>query len=289
MGTSLRELIDDGSQQLATVSDSARLDTELLLCHTLDVQRTYLHAHPEQVISEKDLQSFQQTLARRVAGEPIAHLLGRAEFWSLQLEVTPDTLIPRPETELLVELALELIPENTEWRLADLGTGTGAIAFALATERPDCHIVAMDLSVAALEVAERNQQQLAINNLELQHSNWLSAANENERFNIIVSNPPYIAEADPHLEQGDVRFDPSFALVSGEDGLIDIRLLVENSPAHLQAGGWLLVEHGYNQGQQAAELFTAAGFTHVETKKDLAGQPRVTIGQFGLPAEHNHE
>lgn len=291
MAACLRELIDGGQKQLADLSDSARLDTELLLCHAMAVARSYLHAHPEEPITTDAEQYFQQLLARRVAGEPVAHLRGEAEFWSLPLEVTADTLIPRPETELLVELALERIPEKEAWQLADLGTGTGAIALALAKERPRSQILAMDLSVAALAVAGRNLQQLDIKNVELRHSNWFSAVNKNEYFHLVVSNPPYIAEGDPHLEQGDVRFDPSFALVSGKDGLDDIRLLIEKAPAHLLPGGWLMIEHGYNQGGAVVELFSHAGFSEVENKQDLAGQPRVTLGQFNpgsrrLPATH---
>lgn len=280
MANSLRELVERGSGQLAGVSDSPRLDAEVLLSHALDVNRAYLRAHPEQEIIGKPQLDYEQLLARRQAGEPVAHLTGKSEFWSLELAVTPDTLIPRPETEHLVEQVLELVPTDANWRIADLGTGSGAIAIAIAHERPQCQLIAFDLSVAALEVAEHNRKQLGLNNIEFRHSNWFSAVDENEQFTIITSNPPYIAEKDEHLERGDVRFDPRFALTAGVDGLDAIRLIVAAAPGHLVPGGWLLLEHGYDQGDAVATLFRQSGFTEVNTHKDLAGQPRLTMARL---------
>jgi release factor glutamine methyltransferase len=280
MANSLRELLERGSGQLDAVSDSPRLDAEVLLSHSLDVNRAYLRAHPEQEIMGKPQQDYEQLLARRQAGEPVAHLTGKSEFWSLDLAITPDTLIPRPETEHLVEQVLELLPTDANWRIADLGTGSGAIAIAIAHERPRCQVIAFDLSVAALEVAEHNRKQLGLNNIEFRHSNWFSAMAENEQFHIIAANPPYIAEQDEHLEQGDVRFDPRFALTSGADGLDAIRLIIATAPAHLAVGGWLLLEHGYDQGDAVAALFRQSDFTEVNSHKDLAGQPRLTMGRL---------
>lgn len=280
MASSLRDVLVNGSELLSSVSDSPRLDAELLLCLALDVSRSYLHAHPEETPTPEQLRDFEQYLARRQSGEPIAHLRGKTEFWSLELRVTADTLIPRPETEHLVEEALKKIPADADWRIADLGTGSGAIALAIGSERPHCHILAIDLSVAALDVAEHNRQRLNIKNVEFRHSNWLSATADDEVFNIIISNPPYIAEADPHLQQGDVRFDPRFALTSGVDGLDAIRLIIDKAPPHLVRDGWLMIEHGYEQGPAVAELFKQARFVDVETLADLARQPRLTIGRL---------
>ncbi len=280
MPDSLRELLERGSEQLAAVSASPRLDAEVLLGHTLAVNRAYLRAHPEQEINGTHQLHYEQLLARRRAGEPVAHLTGKSEFWSLELAVTPDTLIPRPETEHLIEHALELVPTDANWRIADLGTGSGAIAIALAHERPHCQLIAFDLSVAALEVAEQNRKQQDLNNIEFRHSNWFSAAAENERFDIIIANPPYIAERDAHLEQGDVRFDPRLALTAGRDGLDAIRQIIATAPTHLVDGGWLLLEHGYDQGEEVARLFRQNGFTGVNTHKDLAGLPRLTMGRW---------
>lgn len=288
---SLRELVRHGSKLLAGVSDTARLDTEVLLSHALGVNRSYLHAHPEQQIIGKRLQDFEQLLARRQSGEPVAHLTGKTEFWSLEFAVTPDTLIPRPETEHLVEQVLERVPQTASWRIADLGTGSGAIALAIAHERPSCQLVAFDLSVAALDVAEHNRKQIGIANVEFRHSNWFSAMNDNEYFNIIVSNPPYVADNDKHLELGDVRFEPRFALAAGADGLDAIRLIVSSAPGHLVPGGWLLLEHGYDQGEAVAALFRQAGFCEVASLPDLAGLPRLTLGRtrIDLPASKHGE
>ncbi|MFN2309735.1 MAG: peptide chain release factor N(5)-glutamine methyltransferase [Gammaproteobacteria bacterium] len=277
----LADALCNAVAQLAPLHGSARLDAELLLAAALEQPRSYLYAWPERALTATQSQRFNAFVARRAAGEPIAHLLGRREFWSLALEVTPDTLIPRPETELLVESALARIPGAAHWHIADLGTGSGAVALALGHERPRCRVDASDLSAAALAVAERNARRLDLHNLGFHLGAWY-AAFAGQRFDVIVSNPPYVRADDPHLNEGDARFDPRCALVAGHDGLGDLRQIIAGAPGHLLPGGWLLVEHGYDQGPAVAELFTQAGFLAVHTHPDLAGHPRVTEGQRAL-------
>src|SRR5690606_41469022 len=216
---------------------------------------------------------------RRVAGEPVAYLTGRRGFRHLELQVTPDTLVPRPETELLVELALERLPTDRELRIADLGTGSGAIALALASERPRASVVATDASAAALAVARANADALGIANVEFREGDWFDAV-RGERFDLVASNPPYIAEGDPHLQAGDLRFEPAMALSSGSDGLDAIRRIVAGAPAHLQPGGGLLLEHGWEQGAAVRALLSAAGFHAVATARDLEQRDRITYGRY---------
>lgn len=275
---SIGDALANSQQQLSACSDSPRLDAEILLAMVLGVSRAQLFARPEARVSEQEDVRFKQLLARRLSGEPIAHIQGHREFWSLQLDVTPATLIPRPETELLVELALERIPLSASFAIADLGTGSGAIALAVASERPHCRIIATDTSAEALVIAQRNATQLELTNILFQQSDWFQTL-ESMRFDLILSNPPYIRSNDPHLTQGDVRFDPRSALVSGADGLDALRCIVSASPQHLRSGGWLIVEHGYDQGVAVAGLFAAAGFTEIATMNDLGGQPRVSLGK----------
>lgn len=219
-------------------------------------------------------------VAQRLQGRPIAHLIGKREFSTLELSVTPDTLIPRPETELLVELALERIPPNQTCNILDLGTGTGAIALALASERPQAQIMAIDQSLSALQIAKLNAERYQLTNIQFIQSNWFTnlANTAHPVFDVIVSNPPYIAEGDQHLKQGDVRFEPLTALTAGHDGLNDLRVIVQQAPDYLTKQGWLLVEHGYDQGLAVRQLFAQAGFTAIATKQDLAGHDRVTLG-----------
>ena len=257
-------------------SDTPVLDCELLLCHVLDVDRTWLKTWPDREISSDHQQQFQQLLQRRIEGEPIAYLVGSQGFWTLNLKVSPDTLIPRPETELLVETALELaLPRRA--RVLDLGTGTGAIALALASERPQWQVSGADLMPGAVELAKHNCQNHKLDNVTLLQSNWYSDIPA-QPFDLIVSNPPYIEEGDRHLSEGDVRFEPASALVSGESGLQDLETLIGQSPDYLAASGWLLVEHGYQQGAAVRELFEQAGFAAVETRLDLNGLERITLG-----------
>lgn len=259
-------------------SPTARLDAELLLAAALGKSRSFLHTWPERIVSSEAAETFAGYLARRRAGEPVAYILGQQGFWKLDLEVAPHTLIPRPDTELLVEVALEQVP-GTLARVLDLGTGTGAIALALASERPAWQVLAVDRVAEAVALAERNRQRLGLGNVQVRSSHWYDAV-AGERFDLIVSNPPYIRAADPHLAAGDVRFEPSSALVAGEDGLDDLRLIVAQAPAHLQPGGWLLLEHGYDQAPAVRQLLVASGFSEVASRIDLGGHERISLGRL---------
>ncbi len=258
-------------------SGSARIEVQCLLQAVLQVNRAWLFTHPEQPLDADQLARYTALLERRLGGEPIAYLLGEREFYGLTFKVSPVTLIPRPETELLVELALQRIPEHGAYRVLDLGTGSGAIALSIAHARPDAEVVAVDASAAALEVAQFNTQQLGLGNVRLLHSDWFSAL-RGERFDMIVSNPPYIAAADAHLAQGDVRFEPSSALASGADGLDDIRRICAQAKAHLNANGWLLFEHGYDQAVRVRALLQQSGFAGIFSARDLSGIERVSGG-----------
>lgn len=259
-------------------SPSPRLDAELLLAHALGQSRSYLRTWPEREPDAAQCAAFAALLERRRAGEPVAYLLGRQGFWSLDLEVAPHTLIPRPDTELLVETALALGPGGPA-RVLDLGTGTGAIALAVACERPAWQVLGVDRVSEAVQLAERNRARLGLGNARFVESVWFSTLG-GERFALIVGNPPYIAADDRHLSEGDVRFEPASALVAGEDGLDDIRRIVAEAPEHLEAGGWLLLEHGYDQAEAVRALFAARGFAAVESRRDLGGHQRITLGQW---------
>lgn len=259
-------------------SPTAHLDAELLLADVLGKSRSYLRTWPEREPSAEQQAAFAAMLVRRRAGEPVAYILGQQGFWTLDLEVAPHTLIPRPDTELLVETALQLLPA-TPLRVLDLGTGTGAIALALASERPGWRVTGVDRIDDAVALAERNRQRLQLANAAFRASNWFAAL-AGERYGLIVSNPPYIAANDHHLDEGDVRFEPASALVAGADGLDDIRLIVEQAPAYLEASGWLLLEHGYDQADAVRALLLARGFTAVESRRDLGGHQRISLGQW---------
>ncbi|MEE1888268.1 peptide chain release factor N(5)-glutamine methyltransferase [Pseudomonas carassii] len=259
-------------------SPTERLDAELLLAAALGKSRSFLHTWPERIVSSEAAQVFADYLERRRAGEPVAYILGQQGFWKLDLEVAPHTLIPRPDTELLVETALELVPP-TPARVLDLGTGTGAIALALASECPGWQVTAVDRIDEAVALAERNRQRLGLGNVQVRASHWFGAL-AGERFDLILSNPPYIRVADPHLVAGDVRFEPSSALVAGEDGLDDLRVIVAQAPAHLLPGGWLLLEHGYDQAPAVRDLLMAAGFVDVASRVDLGGHERISLGRL---------
>lgn len=277
--TTLRELLADAARQLADVSQSPRLDAELLLAAALKRPRSYLHAWPERIPELESSARFDAWLNRRRTGEPVAYILGWREFWSLELEVTPDTLIPRPETELLVELALERLPEDHQAMVADLGTGSGAIALAVALERPQARIVATDQSLATLIVARRNARRLNIASVEFRQGDWCAPL-AGERFDLIVANPPYIAAADPCWQAGELRFEPSRALIAGEDGLDALRAIIAAAPDHLKPDGWLLLEHGYNQGEAAPALLQERGFVEVSDHQDTAGLSRSSCGRW---------
>jgi release factor glutamine methyltransferase len=254
-----------------------RADAECLLAHALGRPRSWLFAHGDDVLDDAAVARFDALVARRSAGEPVAYLVGRRGFRNLDLAVTPDTLIPRPETELLVELALARIAADSDARIADLGTGSGAIALAIAVERPRARAVATDRSEGALAVARGNALAHGIDNVDFRSGDWLTPL-AGERFDLIASNPPYIAADDPHLAQGDLRFEPRAALASGRDGLDAIRRIVRDVPAHLRDGGWLLLEHGHDQGEAVRALLVHAGFAEVETVQDLEARDRVSLG-----------
>jgi release factor glutamine methyltransferase len=259
-------------------SPTPRLDAELLLAHVLGTSRSYLHTWPERELDAPQLERYQAAIVRRQAGEPVAYILGQQGFWSLELEVAAHTLIPRPDTELLVETVLALLPA-TPTALLDLGTGTGAIALALASERPAWRLTGVDRVPEAVALAERNRARLKLSNANFAESHWFSAL-VGQRFQLIVSNPPYIAADDRHLAEGDVRFEPSSALVAGADGLDDIRLIIQQAPGYLEAGGWLLLEHGFDQAAAVRELLSARGFSAVESWRDLGGHERISLGRF---------
>lgn len=268
------------SAKLQPTSDSPQLDCELLLCHVLDVDRTWLRTWPEKQVSSAQKSLFIALLDQRFEGMPIAYLVGSRGFWSMDLKVSTDTLIPRPETELLVEIALNLNLPRHSYGL-DLGTGTGAIALALASERQDMQWIALDSQSGAVELAQANCKHQQLTNVTIFQSDWFDALQaKNNTFDLIVSNPPYIAADDPHLVEGDVRFEPSSALVSGADGLDDIKIIISQSSAYLNTNGWLVIEHGYNQGQAARDLMCAAGFSEVLTQQDYNQLDRVTLGQY---------
>ncbi|WP_122571405.1 peptide chain release factor N(5)-glutamine methyltransferase [Pseudomonas viridiflava] len=258
-------------------SPTARLDAELLLAAALGKPRSFLHTWPERIVSTEAALAFAGYLQRRRTGEPVAYILGQQGFWKLDLEVAPHTLIPRPETEMLVEAALELVPAFAPAEVLDLGTGTGAIGLALANDRQQWKITAVDRVLEAVELAERNRQSLQLDNAEVLNSHWFSAL-EGRQFDLIISNPPYIAETDPHLSMGDVRFEPGSALTSGPDGLDDLRTIISEAPAHLTPGGLLLLEHGYDQGPAVRELLIRHGFERIQTRRDLGEHERITFG-----------
>ncbi len=272
------EALKNAQQQL-NLFDSAKLDAEILLCSVLNCERPYVYAHPEQELSNKEIGSFNKLIPLRAEGQPVAHLINNKEFWSLSLHVTKDTLIPRPETEFLVEEVLNIIPSDLNKKILDMGTGSGAIAIAIASERPLASLTATDNSDAAIKVAKQNADAHKIENIKFIKADWFE--NENiKTYDLIVSNPPYIENNDPHLEQGDVRYEPISALASGKDGLDDLRIIIRESKDHLSQQGWLLVEHGYNQGEAVKQLFIENGYVSLSTLKDYSGNDRISIGQL---------
>ena len=302
MSSSIQDILRNDSKRLETAlnldAGSARIEVQCLLQAVLQVNRAYLLTHPEQILGTEQQTHYTALFERRLRGEPLAYILGEREFYGLNFRVTPATLIPRPDTELLIEVALQRIPQPLAppglpnpsrpplvrggvseygFRVLDLGTGSGAIALSIAHARPDAEVTAVDASPEALEVARENARRLNIGNVRLLHSDWFSAL-AGERFDLIVSNPPYIADGDAHLAQGDLRFEPHSALASGADGLDDIRRIVAGAKEHLHAGGWLLFEHGYDQAGRARELLSAAGYAGVFSACDLAGIERVSGG-----------
>ncbi|MCP5173389.1 MAG: peptide chain release factor N(5)-glutamine methyltransferase [Porticoccaceae bacterium] len=258
-------------------SDSARLDVEVLLTHVFNVDRAWLYSWSDRVLDAAQLEQFEALFQRRLNGEPVAYITGEKEFWSLPLAVNFSTLIPRPDTELLIEHALVLpLPENA--RVLDLGTGTGAIALALASEKPNWQITAVDVSPEAVALAACNARNLEASNVRVLQSDWFDAL-RGEVFDLILSNPPYISENDEHLNQGDVRFEPATALVSAKQGYADLEKIIEDSGLYLNAGGWLVVEHGFQQGEKITALMRDNGFVEVSLHQDLGGNDRASMGR----------
>ncbi|HEY4341729.1 MAG TPA: peptide chain release factor N(5)-glutamine methyltransferase [Steroidobacteraceae bacterium] len=269
------DLLARGTALLGPLPELPALDAGILLAFSLGVPRVRLKSHPEEVRTSADVERYLALIERRAQGEPLAYITGRREFWTLELRVTRDVLVPRPETELLVERALTLCAAPTA-RVADLGTGSGAIALALAVERPAWEIVAIDASAAALGIAADNARRLGLINVTFQSSHWFSAL-EGERFDLVVSNPPYVDARDPALEA--LRYEPRQALTPGEDALAALRAIIHEAPEHLHAGGWLALEHGATQAAAVAHELVACGFGSVRSYRDLGGHERVTEGQ----------
>lgn len=276
--TTVANLLAYARRQLAPVSDSSRLDSEVLLAAALGKPRSYLYAWPEHQLEALVVDVFVDLIKDRMQGRPVAYLVGSKEFWSLSLKVSTDTLIPRPETELLVELAVPWISRQGEPTVLDLGTGSGAIALALATERANAAILAVDRSSRALAVARENASALGLWNVSFVASDWFAALPTALQADAIVANPPYVAAADPHLLRGDPRFEPRSALVAGDDGLRDLTAIIDAAPAYLKTGGALLLEHGYRQGRAVRRLLVGRGFAQVKTTSDACGLERVTRG-----------
>ncbi|NOT14301.1 MAG: peptide chain release factor N(5)-glutamine methyltransferase [Methylotenera sp.] len=276
---SIKSILQIVAQQLGT--EEAKLEAQLLLQYVLNVNRAWLISHENDALQPNIHALFEALLKRRLSGEPIAYVIGSREFYGLDLMVTVDTLIPRPDTETLVEAALGEISLHDEYSVLDLGTGSGAIALAIAKNRPQANVIAVDASFAALEIARQNSANLQIPNVQFLLSDWFAALSH-EKFDVIVSNPPYIEQNDAHLTQGDLRFEPISALASGADGLDDIRKIIDDSLVYLKPQGWLMLEHGYNQAELVADLMAQTGLVGVQTLKDLGGNNRVTIGRNPL-------
>lgn len=279
MSITIEQLLIDAQQQLVSSSDSPKVDAQYLLAHVLQKPRSYLRTFSDQVLSIIEQRQFAELLARRLLGEPIAYVIGQQGFWNLLLSTNNATLIPRPETEVLVEAVLQLDDQRPK-KIVDLGVGSGAIVLALAQEKSHWQLYGSDISADALIVAKQNCEALGLQNIEFRQGSWCEPwQSKTDFFDVVVSNPPYIREDDPHLMQGDVRFEPRLALVSGADGLDAIRVIVKEARSLLKKNGWLLIEHGFDQGQMVQDIFAQNGFTNIETLKDLNGHDRVCQGQ----------
>ncbi len=276
MADSIRELLANASAQLAA-SATPDLDAEVLLQHCINRDRAWLLANDRKTLEPAAQGQYWELVRRRRRGEPVAYLTGHREFWSLCLAVNNSVLVPRPETELLVERALTLIAVDAKLRILDLGTGSGAIALAIAKERPRCSITAADCDAAALDLARHNANTLGIGNIQFERGDWYQAIND--RFDLIVSNPPYVADSDPHLQRAELRFEPPHALRAGPDGLHDLKQIIAGAQQHLEPGGWCLLEHGPEQAASVSAMLHAHGFKHVKNYQDLAELPRMTEGQ----------
>ncbi|MGD0960454.1 MAG: peptide chain release factor N(5)-glutamine methyltransferase [Methylomonas sp.] len=277
MADSIRTVLADAMARLTPGSETAVLDAEVLLGHCLGRNRAFLRAWPEHRLNPEQQRQYADLIAQRQAGMPVAYLIGRREFWSRNFRVNPDVLIPRADSELLVELCLQLIPEAQACKILDLGAGAGILAITLAAERPEANVLAVDICPKALDIAASNARALNVPNVRFLLSDWTANVADKD-FDIIISNPPYIAATDPHLRQGDLRFEPELALISPDNGLKDIRMIASQSCEHLKIDGHLLIEHGYNQPTEVQAIFAACHYETIRTHADLSGQPRVTRG-----------
>ena len=274
----IKQALQLASQNLAESSPSAKIDAQVLLNHILQCNSAHLLAWPEKKLNEEQISSYQQLIQQRQQGLPVAYLTGLREFWSLNFSVNNSTLIPRPETETLIEFILEKFSGRESIKLLDMGTGTGAIAITIATEKPGWHIFASELSTDALKLARHNSNSHQTSNISFVQSNWFTNIKQSD-FDIIVSNPPYIAHNDPHLLAGDVRFEPQSALSAGATGMDDIEHLCRHAKKHLKNNAWLIIEHGYNQKRLVSDCFAKNGFTQIDQKQDLSGHIRMTAGK----------
>ena len=277
---SYRGLLDDATKTLFDGSETPRIDAEILMQHVIDKPLAWLIAHGESIATSDHIRAFYQLINQRHAGQPIAYLIGRKDFWNLSLKVDSNVLIPRPDTETLVEQALERIAKDSASDVLDLGTGSGAIALAIAKDRPKAKVLAVDSQNGALTIARENATINSIGNAQFLHSDWYSNLPKGLSFDLIASNPPYIENGDPHLQQGDLRFEPSSALVAMDNGLADLNLIISKAPCFLKTRGWLLVEHGYNQADEVARLFKSNGFNNVNGYQDINKLPRCTAGRL---------
>ena len=280
MSEKIETAIRRGAELLAECSESARLDAEILLAHCLERPRSYLYSWPEEILDEACWQCFQRLLQQRLLPTPVAYLLGRREFFSLEYKTTPAALVPRPETELLVELALARIPEDAAWRVCDLGTGSGIIAVTVASQRPACRVSACDVDPQCLALARDNASRHKVE-VEFFESDWYQEITPDTRFDLILSNPPYIAADHPFLARGDLPAEPQLALSPGPSGLEALQTIIAGAPDYLEAHGWLMVEHGYDQQAAVAELLAAAGFVDIRCESDLNDLPRASVGRLG--------
>ena len=284
MSHTVQSVLSHAMMELFDSSSTPEIDAEVLLSHCLNQSRAWLLAYQDDAVDDLHVQDYLNLINRRKQGEPIAYILGYREFWSLPFRVTPDTLIPRPETEVLVETVLAIIEKHHKTdkglQILDLGTGSGAIAIALASELPQTNITAIDFSDEALSIAKLNASDHQLSNIAFLQSHWFSQL-EDRQFDIICSNPPYIEAHDPHLQQGDLRFEPPSALASGPDGLFDLRAIIEQSATHLKDNGWIVLEHGFQQSQQTQQLLRENGFVQINTQLDYSGHPRISYAQKG--------
>ena len=278
----IRQLLLSAVQQLARASESAQLDAEILLAHVLDRPRTWLRTWPEYTVSQSDHNAYQKIITQRQSGVPVAYLAGKRDFWLHCFQVCPDVLIPRPDTELLVELALKIIPADKPYAILELGTGSGIISISLGAERPASRITATDISAQALSIAGNNAESIGVPNIDFVQGNWFSGLDGNA-YDFIISNPPYVEENDPHLYQGDVRFEPRMALSSGHDGLRDIRVIASQARDYLADNAYLAIEHGYNQADAVKRILSEHQYTNIKNHRDLQNNPRVTIAQYPKP------